>query len=119
MPSALWLILSLTLLGFAGCERDSTTQQKNSDSGPSNPSTASQDTAAKVLKIISDQLGVRVGELKPSVHLVKDLKVDDLDTVELVMEVEDTFEISISDADADRLKTVGDWIRFVQSRVQR
>jgi acyl carrier protein len=56
--------------------------------------------------------------LRPAVHLAKDLKADDLDAVELVMEIEDSFQISISDEDADRLKTVGDWTGYVRSRVK-
>jgi acyl carrier protein len=71
---------------------------------------------AEVIRIVAEQMGVKPSELKPTTHLVNDLKADDLDQVELVMEVEDTFEISIPDEDAEKLQTIGQWVEYVRAR---
>ena len=55
-------------------------------------------------------------ELKPGTDLVRDLKADELDKVELVMELEDEFEISIPDEDFEKLNTVRDVTAYVEAR---
>jgi acyl carrier protein len=68
-----------------------------------------------VIEIISKQTGVRKSEITPNIDLKKDLKTDDLDQVELVMEIEDTFELTISDEDAESWHTVGQVIQYVRA----
>lgn len=61
----------------------------------------------KVVKIVSEQMGVDEGEISAETSFVNDLNADSLDTVELVMEFEDQFELSIPDEEAEKIQTVG------------
>jgi len=61
----------------------------------------------KVVKIVSEQMGVDQGEITDDTSFVNDLNADSLDTVELVMEFEDQFELSIPDEEAEKIQTVG------------
>ena len=69
----------------------------------------------RVRKIIAEQLGVNEGEIKNESSFVDDLGADSLDTVELVMALEESFKIEISDEDAEKIHTVGDAVRYIQS----
>ena len=68
----------------------------------------------KVKQIIGEQLGVDEGEVTPSASFVDDLGADSLDTVELVMEFEDEFELSIPDEEAEKIQTVGQAIDYIK-----
>ena len=68
---------------------------------------------AKVIDIVAEQLGVDKGEVKTETHFINDLNADSLDTVELVMELEDNFEVSIPDEEAQNIQTVGQAIDFI------
>ena len=68
----------------------------------------------RVVDIVAEQLGVEKDKIKRETHFVNDLGADSLDTVELVMELEEEFEITIPDDEAERIKTVADLIRYVQ-----
>ncbi|MBK9126580.1 MAG: acyl carrier protein [Phycisphaerales bacterium] len=68
---------------------------------------------AKVKKIVAEQMGVAETEIKPETSFVNDLNADSLDTVELVMEFEDEFEMSIPDEEAEKISTVGMAIDFI------
>lgn len=70
----------------------------------------------KVFHIVSEQLGVSAGEIQRESSFVDDLKADSLDVVELVMEFEDAFEISIPDDDYEKIKTVGDAINYIEEK---
>ncbi len=70
----------------------------------------------KVIGIVSEQLGVAKQEIKLESKFVDDLKADSLDVVELVMEFEDEFEITIPDDDYDKIKTVGDAISYITEK---
>ncbi len=70
----------------------------------------------KVIGIVSEQLGVAKPEIKLESKFVDDLKADSLDVVELVMEFEDEFEITIPDDDYDKIKTVGDAISYITEK---
>ena len=70
----------------------------------------------KVLSIVSEQLGVPKEEVTRASAFVEDLKADSLDVVELVMEFEDEFEITIPDDDYDKIKTVGDAIDYIEEK---
>jgi acyl carrier protein len=77
--------------------------------------TMAQSVEDKVKSIIVEQLGVDPEEVKPESAFVNDLGADSLDTVELVMALEEAFKIEISDEDAEKIHTVGDAIRYIQS----
>ena len=68
-----------------------------------------------VKKIIVEQLGVKEEEVKPEASFVEDLGADSLDTVELVMALEEEFDIEIPDEEAEKITTVQSAIDYVQS----
>ena len=70
----------------------------------------------KVQEIIKDKLNVEVSEITPEANFSADLGADSLDTVELVMEFEKEFGIQIPDEDAQSIKTVGDAIKYIESK---
>ncbi|WCL48712.1 acyl carrier protein [Leptospira sp. GIMC2001] len=67
----------------------------------------------KIKSIIVEQLGVDESEVTPEAHFIDDLGADSLDTVELVMALEEEFGIEISDEDAEKIQTVGDVTKFI------
>jgi len=69
----------------------------------------------KVKKIIVDHLGVDAAKVTDEASFIDDLGADSLDTVELVMAFEEEFGSEISDSEAEKILTVGDAIRFVES----
>ncbi|GAB4150197.1 MAG: acyl carrier protein [Planctomycetaceae bacterium] len=68
----------------------------------------------KVIGIVSEQLGIPKEEITRESSFVDDLKADSLDVVELVMEFEDEFEMTIPDDDYDKIRTVGDAIDYIE-----
>ena len=72
------------------------------------------DIATLVKRIIVDKLGVDDSEVTPEASFTNDLGADSLDTVELIMEFEKEFEISIPDDKAETIQTVGDAITYLQ-----
>ncbi|MBL8033852.1 MAG: acyl carrier protein [Leptospiraceae bacterium] len=68
----------------------------------------------KVKKIIAEQLGVDEGEITNESHFIDDLGADSLDTVELVMALEEEFGIEIPDEDAEKIQTVGDVQKYIE-----
>lgn len=72
------------------------------------------DVASKVKEIIVDKLTVDEAEVTPTAEFSKDLGADSLDTVELIMEFEKEFGISIPDEDAEKITTVGDAIAYIE-----
>jgi len=69
----------------------------------------------QVKEIIVEQLGVDEGDVKMESHFVDDLGADSLDTVELVMKLEEDFDIEIPDEDAEKIQTVRDAIDYINS----
>ena len=67
----------------------------------------------KVIEIVSEQMGVDKGEVSPETSFINDLNADSLDTVELVMEFEDEFDMSIPDEEAEKIQTVGAAIDYI------
>lgn len=72
---------------------------------------------SKVIKIISEKLGKDVSDVKIDAHLVKDLGLDSLDTVEIIMEFEKEFNISIPDEEAEKIETVQGAISYIEEKV--
>ena len=72
------------------------------------------DVIEKVKEIIHNQLGVEVSEIKMTTNFTKDLKADSLDVVELIMALEDEFDLLIEDDQAGKLLTVGDVIEYIR-----
>ena len=70
----------------------------------------------KIRQIIAEQLGVKKEEVTDSAKFVDDLGADSLDTVELVMALEEEFGIEIPDEDAEKLATVGDALRYIEEK---
>ena len=70
----------------------------------------------KVAKIIEEQLGVDQEKIKPEASFIDDLGADSLDIVELVMAMEEEFDIEIPDEDAEKLKTVSDVTTYLTSK---
>ena len=68
----------------------------------------------RVKKIIVEQLGVKEDEIQNSASFVEDLGADSLDTVELVMELEEEFDINIPDDAAEKIQTVGQAVDFIK-----
>lgn len=76
-----------------------------------------KDIEAEVKKIIVDKLGVDESEVQKESNFTNDLGADSLDTVELIMEFEKVFDISIPDEDAENITTVGDAIKYLEEKV--
>lgn len=75
------------------------------------------EVAAKVKKIIVEQLGVNQEEVKDDASFIDDLGADSLDTVELVMALEEEFNAEIPDEDAEKLRNVGEAINYIEQKV--
>ena len=69
----------------------------------------------KVKKIVSDQLGTAIDEIQSDSSFVDDLGADSLDTVELVMALEEEFDLEIADEDAEKISTVNEAVDYINS----
>ena len=74
----------------------------------------SDDIAERVATIVTNQLDVDQEKVKPEASFINDLGADSLDIVELVMELEEEFDMSIPDEDAEKIRTVGEAINYIQ-----
>lgn len=74
------------------------------------------DVEGKVREIIMNKLGVEASQVTPEASFTNDLGADSLDTVELVMEFEKAFNLQIPDEDAEKISTVGDAIKYLNSK---
>ena len=75
------------------------------------------DNASRIKDIIEKELGVEREKLTPEASFIEDLGADSLDIVELVMEFEKEFNIDIPDEDAEKLRTVGDALKYLNEKV--
>lgn len=75
------------------------------------------DITAKVKEIIVRELNVNESQITDNANFIEDLNADSLDTVQLIMAFEDEFKIKIPDEDAEGLKSVGDAIKYLQSKL--
>lgn len=78
-----------------------------------------EDIASKVKAIIVDKLGVEESQVKPEASFTNDLGADSLDTVELIMEFEKEFGLSIPDDQAEKIATVGDAIAYIEANQKK
>ena len=76
----------------------------------------SEDVSSKVKKIVEDNLGIDEAKVTEESSFINDLGADSLDTVELVMAFEEEFGSEISDSEAEKILTVGDAIKFIDSK---
>lgn len=77
------------------------------------------DVVQKVRSIIAEQLGVKIEEVTDTASFVDDLGADSLDTVELVMALEEEFGIEIPDEEAEKMTSVGEAIRYVEVKAAK
>ena len=70
----------------------------------------------RIKSIIAEQLGVKPDEVTPEASFIDDLGADSLDTVELIMALEEEFGVEIPDEDAEKMATVGDAIKYIQDK---
>ncbi|MDY3910868.1 acyl carrier protein [Candidatus Avelusimicrobium fimicolum] len=73
----------------------------------------------RVKNIIVEQLGVEADQVKPEAQFVNDLGADSLDTVELIMALEEEFDIEIPDEKAEKIKTVGEAIDYIEQNANK
>lgn len=73
----------------------------------------------KVVKIISEKLGKKTDDITLESHFVNDLNLDSLDTVEIIMAFEKEFAISIPDDEAEKIRTVGDVVSFIEKNISK
>ena len=72
----------------------------------------------KVIDIVCEQMGAARDKITDDTSFIQDLGADSLDTVELVMEFEDEFDLNIPDEDAEKIQTVGDAIKYIKDHVK-
>ena len=77
-----------------------------------------ENVEVRVNEIIAEQLGVKKEEIKGESSFVDDLGADSLDTVEVVMALEEEFGIEIPDEDADKMSTVGEAVKYIEVKVK-
>ena len=70
----------------------------------------------EIFATVAEQLGVDVGEIAEAKSFIEDLNADSLDLTEMIMTLEEKFNVEISDTEAEKLKTVGDVITFIGSK---
>lgn len=73
--------------------------------------------STKVKEIIADKLGVNMEQLTDNARFIEDLAADSLTITELMMALEDEFKLEIVDEDAEKLKSVGDAVKYIESKV--
>ena len=73
----------------------------------------------RVKNIIVEQLGVEADQVKPEAKFVNDLGADSLDTVELIMALEEEFDVEIPDEKAEKIKTVGEAIDYIEQNAKK
>lgn len=72
----------------------------------------------RLKEIVAENLGVNEDEIKADSHFIDDLGADSLDTVELVMAFEEEFGIEIPDDDAEKIRTIGDAVQYIEEKKQ-
>ena len=81
--------------------------------------TGADNIESRVKQIIVEQLGVDAAEVTPQAHFVNDLGADSLDTVELVMALEEEFDTEIPDEQAEKIQTVGQAVEYIKAHAKK
>ena len=76
------------------------------------------DNLTRIKEIIIDKLGIEESKITLEARFIEDLGADSLDTVELIMQFEEEFDIEISDEDAEKLTTVGSSVEYIDSKLK-
>ncbi len=71
----------------------------------------------KIKEIIVEQLGVEEDAVMMNTYLMKDLEADSLDAVEIIMAIEDEFDLEVPDEDAEKFQTIGDIVKYVEENI--
>ncbi len=71
----------------------------------------------KVSTMLIEKLGIEASQITPNANFIKDLGIDSLDYIELIMEFEQTFNIRISDTEGEQIKTVGQAVSYIEKKV--
>lgn len=71
----------------------------------------------EIREVVSEQLGVKPEQVKPEASFISDLGADSLDTVELVMALEEKFDIEIPDEDAQEVQTISDVVKYIENKI--
>jgi acyl carrier protein len=71
----------------------------------------------KVTEMLVQKLGIEASQIKPSANFVRDLGIDSLDYIELIMEFEQTFDIRIPDTEGEQLRTVGQAVELIERKI--
>jgi acyl carrier protein len=82
------------------------------------PESAERTVDERVAQIIAEQLGAKPAQIVPDASFIDDLGADSLAIVQLVMAIEEVFDIEIPDADADQLQTIGDAVAYLHQRLE-
>ncbi|HMP01625.1 MAG TPA: acyl carrier protein [Gemmatales bacterium] len=77
-----------------------------------------QDIMARVVEIVSEQMGVSKDQVSKDTSFLKDLNADSLDVVELVMDLEEEFDINIPEDQQDKIQTVGEAVNFIEKELK-
>ncbi len=72
-------------------------------------------TVEQVIEVVADRLGKPVDEVKPESNFVEDLDADSLDLVELIMALEDEYDVTIPDEDAQNIRTIADAVAYIET----
>jgi acyl carrier protein len=78
-----------------------------------------QEIMARVVEIVSEQMGVSKDQITPTTAFIKDLNADSLDVVELVMELEEEFDINIPEDQQEKIQTVGEAVAFIEGELKK
>ncbi len=78
-----------------------------------------QEIMARVVEIVSEQMGVAKDQISPTTAFIKDLNADSLDVVELVMELEEEFDINIPEDQQEKIQTVGEAVSFIETELKK
>ncbi len=78
-----------------------------------------QDIQQKITIILIEKLGITGSEITADANFVKDLGIDSLDYAELVMDFEQTFDIKIPDDDAEKMQTIGQAVKYIESKLKK
>lgn len=80
---------------------------------------ANEEIKDKVMDIVAEHLNKSKESLTTEMHIVNDLGADSLDAVEIVMDIEDAFDLSIPEEDAEKIQTIGDAVEYVEKAVEQ